>query len=77
MDVAVVKRHGATIDEDASPLHRNDEIVKASTPSGALGWFNEVEGNELTCCEHRRAANAMSAKGEQGRWGGGSNPLTY
>ena len=34
VDVAVVKRHGATIDVDASSLHRNDEIVKASTPSG-------------------------------------------
>ena len=33
VDVAVAKRHGATIDEDASSLHRNDEIVKGSTPS--------------------------------------------
>ena len=36
VDVAVVKRHGATSDIDASPLHRNDEIVKASTPSGLI-----------------------------------------
>ena len=69
VDVAVVKRHGATIDVDASPLHRNDEIVKASTPSGliviigSMGWFHEVESDKLTLyCEHGRAANGCQQK---------------
>ena len=44
VDVAVDKRHGANIDVDASSLHRNDKIVKASTPSGlgAMVWFYVV-----------------------------------
>ena len=33
-----------------------------ANPIGSMGWFYEVDSDELTHCEHGRAANAMSAK---------------
>ena len=61
------------------PCEQTANHEKASAPIGAMGRVQEVESDELTSCEHGRAANVMSAKAStpsgliviRGRWEGG------
>ena len=75
MDIAIVQRDCATVDEDStsSILPNNESTsVKASTPSGRWGGFMCRKQSTYILRAHTGAIQSMSAKAStpSGRWGG-------
>ena len=74
VDIAIVERHCASVDANATSILPNNggTSVKASIPSGRWGGFMCRKPSTYTLRAHKGATHSMSVKAStpSGRWGG-------